>query len=857
MASNGDNGEETTGEATGAQPYTSVGTPVGEISVSISYRIIELFSAGLYKSPNKAIEELVSNSWDAMAQHVWLHLSSNLRAAEAAIWVIDDGTSMDLQGLVDLWQIAQSPKLTSRNDPKAERAQIGKFGIGKLATYILARSLTYICKKGPQILAVTMDYDNVDRNSQPGDQVKLGVRELTTAELTEAVAPLRTLDGGNDVADRLLESVDDATTSWTVATMSGLKPMAEQVQLGRVRWLLSTALPKNPGFSVEVNGQLVKPSSDKVKPLRKWAVGVDARVEPKKLPNGVERVMLDKKPAVKIDGLSGYVTGTVEIYEDVLTKNKAAEWGRSHGFFVRVRGRLVNIDDALFGLQALSHASFSRFRMEVEADGLDEFLASTRENVQEAGVVKTFQEYLRNEFNRARGIFDKWVEDQQADTHLPTRIDRTAASLSRAPLVHAVKSLIDGDIPDLALIKRPTSVEDPDAFIAALEDTLEDGAEGPIKDVVLTPLGTDQFLAVYDPTDRIIRVNTLHPFYANFIDTLGRTLPFKLIAVTEILTEAYAVEEAGAEAARRIVQRRDAFLRELVSQNRLGPAVIAQNLRDVASEADGLEEAVTEAMQSLGYAVTRVGGSGTPDGIAKAVIGARSADDLSRDDYAVTYDAKSTAGKSIKAKTIGAATLARHRADAGAQHILVVAPGFEGGNDPTSAMGKECAANGITPITVTDLATLVEVQAGKMLGFTKLRELYACRTAAESRDWVEGLRDLDDETPPLVPTLAVIAKLRERDRPVRISSIALLLEDDHGIKRSEKQVEELVAILRGLAGKYITVVGDQVVLETSVEKVRHVIASHYREISPGLTDSSFTKSIDPDGDPLSEVDGDS
>lgn len=843
---NDDDDDDAGGGGGGVQPYTSLGAEVAQIQVSISYRIIELFSAGLYKSPNKAIEELVSNSWDAMAQNVWLHVSSNLSSAEASIWVVDDGTSMDLDGLVQLWQIAQSPKLGTRNDADAERAQIGKFGIGKLATYILARTLTYVCKQGPSVLAVTMDYDKVDRESKPGDQVTLGVRELAHDEVSEALRPLRSLDGGAEVVERLVDSLGDDDESWTVATMSGLKPMATQVQLGMVRWLLATALPKNPGFSIEVNGVKVKPASEKVKPLKRWKVGVDPKVEPKRLPTGVSRTKVGGKSAVKIDGLSGHVTGIVEIYEDVLTKNKAASWGRSHGFFVRVRGRLVNIDDALFGLQALSHSSFSRFRMEVEADGLDDFLASTRESVQEAGVVKTLRSYLQNEFNRARGIYDKWVEEQQQETHLPTRIDRTAASLSRAPLVHAVRSLVSGEIGNLALIRRPTEVDDPEQFLADLDATLEEDAAGPISDVELSPLGTDHYLAVYDPTDRIVRVNTLHPFYSNFIDVLGRTMPFKLLAVTEILTEAYAVEDAGPEVARRIVGRRDAFLRELVSQNRLGPAVIAQNLRDKAADADGLEEAVTEAMQSLGYAVTRIGGSGTPDGIAKAVIGARSGDDTARADYSITYDAKSTAGKSIKAKTIGAATLVRHRKDNAADHILVVAPGFEGGDSSTSALGKECADNAITPVKVSDLATLVEIQAGKMLGFTKLRELFFCRTAKESHEWIESLRDLDDETPPLVPTLEVIDKLRARDRPVRVSSIALLLEDDHGITLSEKQVEEMIAILRGLAGSYITVIGDQVVLETSIEKVRHVIASHYREISPGLTDSGFSDAIDPE-----------
>ncbi len=39
----------------------NLGTTIDNISVTISYRIIELFSAGLYSSPNKAFEELICN----------------------------------------------------------------------------------------------------------------------------------------------------------------------------------------------------------------------------------------------------------------------------------------------------------------------------------------------------------------------------------------------------------------------------------------------------------------------------------------------------------------------------------------------------------------------------------------------------------------------------------------------------------------------------------------------------------------------------------------------------------------------------------------------------------------------------
>src|SRR5450631_4442950 len=122
----------------------SVGREVGRITVQIGPQFLELFSEHLYSSPNRAFEELVSNSWDAGAHSVYVGMSPNLAATSAAVWVLDDGASMDLAGLEALWAVATSRK---RSGPgQSPRAQIGKFGIGKLATYILANHLTYICK---------------------------------------------------------------------------------------------------------------------------------------------------------------------------------------------------------------------------------------------------------------------------------------------------------------------------------------------------------------------------------------------------------------------------------------------------------------------------------------------------------------------------------------------------------------------------------------------------------------------------------------------------------------------------------------------------------------------------------------
>ena len=127
----------------------------------LSYRIVELFSEGLYTSPNKAIEELVANSFDAGAERVHVLLSPNLHDQNATISVIDDGEGMDRDGLKRHWLIGISNKRKLPALPRG-RQQIGKFGIGKLATYVLANRLTHISKRGTKYYSTSMDFGKID-----------------------------------------------------------------------------------------------------------------------------------------------------------------------------------------------------------------------------------------------------------------------------------------------------------------------------------------------------------------------------------------------------------------------------------------------------------------------------------------------------------------------------------------------------------------------------------------------------------------------------------------------------------------------------------------------------------------------
>src|SRR5687767_14610158 len=113
----------------------NAGHQVDEVRVQIGPQFLNLFSEHLYSSPNKAFEELVSNSWDAGARRVHIRVPDNLEDENAAIWVLDNGTSMDVAGFKALWSVATSSKRLDEGS-SGDRQQIGKFGVGKLATYL-------------------------------------------------------------------------------------------------------------------------------------------------------------------------------------------------------------------------------------------------------------------------------------------------------------------------------------------------------------------------------------------------------------------------------------------------------------------------------------------------------------------------------------------------------------------------------------------------------------------------------------------------------------------------------------------------------------------------------------------------
>ena len=128
------------------------------VSVTLSNQLVRLLSEQLYQSPLKAIEELVVNAYDADAKVCRTFVPLPTDTEHEFIAVYDDGHGMDYQGLTDLWLVGRSIKRDEEYERRRARKQIGKFGIGKLATSTIANQLTYLSKTDEGILGVTIDF---------------------------------------------------------------------------------------------------------------------------------------------------------------------------------------------------------------------------------------------------------------------------------------------------------------------------------------------------------------------------------------------------------------------------------------------------------------------------------------------------------------------------------------------------------------------------------------------------------------------------------------------------------------------------------------------------------------------------
>ncbi|HZQ49416.1 MAG TPA: ATP-binding protein [Candidatus Dormibacteraeota bacterium] len=786
-----------------APSFHDAGTVTDQIDVEITYQIIGLFSEGLYSSPNKAIEELVSNSFDADATSVDVAVSKDLASADATIAVFDNGAGMDAGGLKIHWIVGDSIKRRNRVT-RAGRYTIGKFGIGKLASYVLGQRLTHISlTKGGQYVSTTMDFSQIPSTvSLPGEaqtakgrrrqHVQLPLRTLTKAEARDALRPWLNSKGG--LGSMKLFGVG-ASPSWTVAIISDLKPMAQEISVPRLRWVLSTAMPLRDDFHLYLDGTLVESSKLAAPKVGTWLIGRQLKEIPK--PAAPDLIAgTDKKFGVSnyrhwhvTDKVLGPITGYLEVFEDPIDEGKSADViGRSNGFFVYVNERLINPDDPGFGIDrnVLRHGTFSRFRVVAHINRLDDELRSSRESLRDGPRLLRSRQLLQGIFNFARTRLDEHEATTAGGRKASQRLADSPASLSERPILRLILESFESGRPSRHItIDNASQFRDVAALQTHVEERIKAGS-GLVTDVVFADLGGLRPIAVLDAVTGILSINLEHPFVAHFADEFNDTrknLPLQLFAVSEIVLEAQLrATGTSADEIESVLSERDELLRHLArDRGRRSSLTVAQDLLNAASDKKALESAVVAAFDQLGFEAIPKGAKNDPDGIAEAFLPPAGGQP---GNYRVSLEAKSKEAPGAKVKKAGVevSTIARHRDENNCNHAIVIGPGFETGKGDLGAVVAEIDADRkhnakdgktITLMNLHDLARLVRAAPIKRLSLAQLRGLFIARTPAQAATWVDQTLSSEPPKAPYADILETIWSEQQSDNKYSVEYGAL------------------------------------------------------------------------------------
>lgn len=813
------------------------GELVDKLDVRLSNEVVHLLSEQLYTSPLKAIEELVANSYDADAKEcrIALFLQERPEGAEmdGLIAVYDDGTGMDLAGLRALWQVGNSPKkdLGDTFTPGGRRS-IGKFGIGKLATYAVANRITYISAAKGEVLHVVCDFGLFKPDTNGSDvPVRLEVRKVEDLPAllarSDFKAVLERLGIGPDKLDLAVNP------DWTLCLLDNLKPKAADLQIGRLGWVLRTAMPLKIDFAVYLDGERQVSSKEDVTPPVQFLAG---ELEPERIAalNRKHKINLvasaDGKYLIEPKFFPSGIHGEVFVSETTL-KGKSDRYERSFGFFIRVRGRVVNLDDPLFHNPPHSYTTFNRFRADLDIDDLHEDITAPREGVgigprRELAVDITHAIGLQ-----ARDRFEKWLEERGNQKLAPEHVRvYVAEHLVERPMADALamhgSRNVGGEVDRGWLYMEDVP---PAALNTVVKQLYEERSS---YNFVRSGMGKTRRLTKFDPSSATFIINDDHQLVKAYGDDPRSSELLKLLATAEVMLEVYMVEsDIDPFAIGDILNRRDLLLRSLANDRVYSRKYIADMLRESRDSDIELELAVMAAARSLGFQVKHVAGSGEPDGVARFL-------DSAMEETKITLEAKASSG-TPQLSALDFAGLQEHKEKHEAAGCLLVAPGYptpkpgtvEKTGDP-GAVANRANSDKISCWTIEQLAEVVEKAEQLEITAEQIAEIVTTRFAPAAV--TAGLNDLLAEGVDMTVLYRAIMEVLDRmfrERKLKgdtrkIATVAGALAFNPDLPDlDEDQIRRAIANLSNQSKGGMVLRGDAIVFLTDFEEVTRRVAS--------------------------------
>jgi hypothetical protein len=618
---------------------------------------------------------------------------------------------MDVESLKKLWWIAKSPKNDGtervREEEGRTRHLIGKFGIGKLASYAIGQRISHLCKKQGKFLLVSVDYGDIEEemaDTEPGAATySSGIYELSPQQAAEWLDGC--FIGEAKARTDLMEK-----PSFTVAVVDRLRPEVALTP-GRLRWVLGNGMPLRPDFEVRVNDSVVESG------LGKHATTTWDLSEPKVL-QSIQNAWNEAKTATpptvngdldtSVDALStdagetrpaigfpdlGKVAAEVMLFETSLHREGETRDERSYGFFVMVRDRLLNVEDAELFLSPPSYGTFYRAQFVIHADKLDEDLLADRERVSQNPRARELAVLQQGLYRAARAEIERQDDAREQQEKFMNLLPVSSRSLFRDPVVALL--LQDGD-----------------------DDTLGN-FDFNEPEIVRQDLGVDEPVVVLDVETSQFQVNAAHPFIKTIRNQIGTSKgalramrAIETLAVSERLLEGYLLYEIGLsrEQAAKVAEWREDLLRSLAVRYASTPDEIKAEVRNASYKGNARFELALAALFShMGYVAERRGASGDADVLvigptgethARFIVEGKGSKNSVANDAAELASAKS------------------HAKNAGASAAIVVARefvGFASKDNPAVLQEAQAISDEgdegitVTPVDVETLIALYEV----------------------------------------------------------------------------------------------------------------------------------------------------
>ena len=177
-----------------------------ELEMTYAGSLVKHLGLQMYSGAVPALAELVSNSWDADAKHVWLELPLDAPIdTSSEIVVRDDGTGMSFDEVNDKYlRLGRDRRAVEGDHSAGGRPVLGRKGIGKLAGFGIAKLVEVWTVHEGHLTAFRMDYDRIttahseiapykpdvlhDRPVRPADPIQVGTLvRLTRIQLKNRV----------------------------------------------------------------------------------------------------------------------------------------------------------------------------------------------------------------------------------------------------------------------------------------------------------------------------------------------------------------------------------------------------------------------------------------------------------------------------------------------------------------------------------------------------------------------------------------------------------------------------------------------------------------------------------------------